>query len=148
MQEKTQKLHKIIVIYRKMCIFAPVTLTNIHSFNQNLLIMYVYRASVLFLSFLFVFQIFWCALCFLEKYKPSLISKIGANAGFLCLLASIVFAFFVAKWWVVLISLPFIWLIGGFVGGKIAKRWDIPTICVCLCALSFSVMYHIFIRYI
>ena len=81
-------------------------------------------------------------MCVYEKRLPTLVSKLGANIGFICLLAAIIFAFFVTKWWISLIALPIIWLFGGFIGGKIASRWHIPTICILICVFALSVMYH------
>ena len=104
-----------------------------------------YRITVLYLLSLFVYQMFWGMLCVYEKRLPTLISKIGANVGFICLLIAIVFAFFVSKWWVVLVSLPIIWFCSGFLGGKIANRYHIPTVCVMVCVFALSVMYHTYL---
>ena len=101
--------------------------------------------SIVYLAALFVFQICWTGLCYLEKMQPSMYSKIGANVFFVLLLVSVVFAFFVIEWWIVLISLPIIWFCGGRLGGKIASRWNFPIVYILVCVFSMSVMYHTYI---
>lgn len=99
---------------------------------------------IMYLTSLFVYQICWCALCWLEKFKPSEMCVLGANIGFLALVFAIVIAFFTIKWWTVLIFYPVIWLLGGFIGGKIACRWNYPVIYFLVCVSTLSVMYHTF----
>lgn len=98
--------------------------------------------ELFYLLALALYFICWSALAVLERLRPSSLSKIGANAGMILFIAAVVVAFINIKWWVVLISLPVIWLIGGLAGGKLARAFPATALYLVAAVFLLSVMYH------
>lgn len=100
--------------------------------------------QISFLATLFIYFLCWSALSVLEKTRPSYFSVVGTNVGMGLFLTCIVVAFINITWWIVLISLPLIWFIAGFIGGKLARRFSHPAVFFLVAFFCLSFMFHIF----
>lgn len=102
----------------------------------------------IYLAALFLYWICWAACCYLEKNQPSILSIVGANLGMSALVFCIVIAFINIKWWIVLLFLPFSWVVGGWIGGKFARSFHAAAwLWVLLCTAFLSIMVHAYYKF-
>lgn len=91
---------------------------------------------------MFIYSVCWSALMLLEKIKPSFIAILGANIGLFLFISVVVLAFMKVTWWIILLCIPFNWLIGGYVAGLSVRiiKWD--WLYELIAVFSLSLMYH------
>lgn len=101
------------------------------------------RVLIMYLIALLVYFLCWSALSVLEKISPHfLFSSLLTTIGLWLLISLITLAFIKFSWWVVLLSLPLVWILGGWLGGKLARIIRIPLLWACIGVVALSVMYH------
>ncbi|MBQ9417068.1 MAG: hypothetical protein IJU19_00610 [Bacteroidales bacterium] len=98
----------------------------------------------IYLAALFIYWVCWTACCYLEKTQPSMLSIIGTNLGLYVLIFSIVVAFINIRWWLVILFLPFLWAMGGWIGGKMAKLLPMTWLYLLIGVGMFSFLVHVY----
>lgn len=108
---------------------------------------FLWQAKMYYLIALFLFHACWCAMCVTEKRGNDIFSVIGANVGLPALIFCIIIAFINIEWWIVLLFIPFTWLVAGRAGGKAAQYMSTGLIGLFAAVGLFAFMVHVFYKF-